>query len=34
MTNPGEVHLHTKDELMDVDIDADRLNNILEFLLR
>ena len=30
-TNPGEIHMHEKKELMDVDIDPDILQHILDF---
>ena len=30
-TNPGEIHIHSRDALLDVDIDGDVLHRLLEF---
>ncbi|MBR4340937.1 MAG: hypothetical protein IKP89_10035 [Bacteroidales bacterium] len=30
-TNPGEIHIHSKEELMDVDIDSGHLQRIIDF---
>ncbi len=32
-TNPGEIHVHTQEELLDVDIQSDSLQHILSFFL-